>query len=364
MSKTYCKWPVIAAIIIASLIALSLIWCVARCLCCGVECCCGCLSCCNACCPSPRRRDKGGYQQAPPTPYQYQQPPPMHNPYFASGGAGNRSVAQTATFDSPSQKYNEDALPAMPSWSNASSRRIEQPHEEEDVELDKMDNRVVTSPAAQPQSERLLNQNPNYYQGQDVGSTANVGGYRGQENGSTGDIGYMGAGHAHMNAQPYQDYDQHRQQPVSPYGDQQRQQPTSPYGSQAGAATGYYTGGQTHHHDSPYSSQAAYNNVPEARSPTGYDRNPTAPAAYRSPMSGGYHVNTGGNTSPLSYMPNANDFHSGTQSPSYAQPKPYENNTSPPSYRSEVVSPISPPGVLTPGGGMGRKPVQGSFREL
>ncbi|KAI5370119.1 hypothetical protein Slin15195_G009970 [Septoria linicola] len=260
----------------------------------------------------------------------------MQNPYFASGGAGYggpRSVAQTATFESSSQKYHEDALPAMPSWSNASSRRVE--HHEDDVEMDKMESRVAASAiSAQAQKERLLSQNPNYYSGQETGSDM---GYRGQGTGSTGDIGYMGAGHAHSH---YHDYDQQRQQAMSPYDSQ-------------GGATGYYNSARLDEH-SPYGAHNTYAN----NAASGYDRNPTAPAAYRSPMSGGYDAV--GDASPLSYAPTSNDHYARVDAPSYAQPKPYENSTSPPSYRSDM----SPPGVLTPGGVAARKPVQASWREV
>ncbi|PIB01507.1 hypothetical protein CB0940_00980 [Cercospora beticola] len=396
MSKAYCKWPVIIGIVVGGLIVLSIVLCIARCLCCGVECCCACCSCFNRCCPSPRGRGERGYEQAPPTPYQnqYQPHPPMHNPYFASGGAGyrgNPSFAQTATFESSSQKVHEDSLPEMPSWKNASSRRIE--HHDDDVELEKMEKpepRVVTSPVkTQAQTERLLNQNPRYNTGQESLSTSTLAGYRGQEVGSTASLGYeggiqgqshphdfvstgamgaMSASHANMHAQPYHDYDQ------------QRQQTTSPYSSQRGAA-GYYPDARAHE-DSPYGTQNSYNNVSEPFQASGYDRNPTAPAAYQSPL------HTERQASPVSYPPQANnyyspaqaqapgysqsytsptnEYHSGTQAQtaSYAQPKLYETNTAPPSYRSEVASPTSPPDALTPGGGIGRKPVHGNWREV
>lgn len=333
----------------------------------------------------------------------------MQNPYLVSGGAAGygggsrKDVAQTATFDAPSSQkvYNEDALPAMPSWQNASSRRIEQL--EEDVELDKMDNQVVTS-SVPAQSERLLNhqqKNPNSYNnnGQQAmesppaAAAASMAGYRGQENGSTGYMGYMGAGgHAAQMDPYYRDYDQQQQQ--------QRQQNTggSPYhsSSQVGA-TGYYTGARTPQHDSPYGThQNSYHNLAEPQSPSSvyeqqqqqqHIQNPRNPTSYRSPMSGGYH--TAGNASPLSPYNNNpspigannnsnNDFYSssGMQSSSRNNYTPTNNSpyyashtTGPPSYMStnDVVSPMSPPDILTPGsggfggvsGGMGRKPVQG-----
>ncbi|KAK6432448.1 hypothetical protein LTR95_011380 [Oleoguttula sp. CCFEE 5521] len=196
MSKAYCKWPAIVGIIIGSLVALSLIWCLARCLCCGAECCCGCLSCCNACCPSPRGRKNAGYQHPPPQPYQSPYPQPYQSPQppmYASGAAGYRGP-QTATFDAPTRgggagKYNEDALPAMPSWDTAESRRVE-----EEVEMEKLSHAEHT----QAQQQRLLPQQsfasstyspqqPQYndpYASQDVGS---------------------------MHASPYHNYNEHTQ---------------------------------------------------------------------------------------------------------------------------------------------------------
>ncbi|OCK89973.1 uncharacterized protein K441DRAFT_581554, partial [Cenococcum geophilum 1.58] len=38
MAKAYCKWPVIAVIIIGSCIVLSILFCLFRCICCGAEC--------------------------------------------------------------------------------------------------------------------------------------------------------------------------------------------------------------------------------------------------------------------------------------------------------------------------------------
>jgi len=186
MTKAYCKWPAIIGIIIGSLILLSLLWCVFRCLCFGAECCCGCLSCCNACCPSRRKRRNDGYYQQPPPqsgyqPYpQYQSPQP---PIYVSGGAGYRGAptAQTATFDAPSKngQYNEDALPPMPSWDHGVSRRVE-----EEVEMEKFG-----SPQAQQES-LLPNSDGNRY-------------YSQQDN-TAGDLG-------NMHASPYHDYDQHQQ---------------------------------------------------------------------------------------------------------------------------------------------------------
>ncbi|MCJ1352254.1 MAG: hypothetical protein MMC33_002238 [Icmadophila ericetorum] len=144
MSKAYCKWPVIIAIIIASLIVASVVFCIARCLCCGAECCCACFSCCNACCPSPRRRGprEPKYQDPPqnrfqPSPYQGYQPTPAPPVYNAG--------PQFAQFDAPSGHTggsDDDALPAMPSWDTASTRKVldeNQREDPEDVELNHLD---------------------------------------------------------------------------------------------------------------------------------------------------------------------------------------------------------------------------------
>ena len=115
---------------------ISVIWCIARCLCCGVECCCGCLSCCNACCPSGRRRERSpkyaDNQAFQPSPYQGYQPTPAPPAYGAQ--------PQFAQFDVSRQgKVNEDALPAMPSWAAANSTRVAEEHKDGDVELGRLD---------------------------------------------------------------------------------------------------------------------------------------------------------------------------------------------------------------------------------
>ncbi|KAL1633045.1 hypothetical protein SLS56_003116 [Neofusicoccum ribis] len=87
---------------------------------------CNCLSCCNACCPNPRkghRRVESPPPSAFPNNQQYQSQPPMY-----SGPGWNQSnVPQYATFDvsSGDKKFNEDALPAMPTWETAKSTKVE-----------------------------------------------------------------------------------------------------------------------------------------------------------------------------------------------------------------------------------------------
>lgn len=151
-SLTLCRWPVIAAIVVASLIVLSLLTCLVRCLCCGVECCCGCFACCNACCPSPRGT-KTKYVEAPQQPQPYpaypQQQPYQYQNHMAYG------APQFATFDNPTGakggRLHEDALPVMPSWETSQTRRVEEPEEEGQQEGDIAMSPLREAPAAQPQ---------------------------------------------------------------------------------------------------------------------------------------------------------------------------------------------------------------------
>ncbi|KAI0113950.1 hypothetical protein GGR51DRAFT_472495 [Nemania sp. FL0031] len=131
-----CKWPVIALFIIAGLIILSVLWCIIRCCCCGLSCCCECfycLKCCGECCGacSPPRGKRSKYLDepfVPPNHEQYRSPAPMH-----SGFDSKPSVPQFAEFDTGNKK-DADALPAMPSWEEASSKKVL--IEEDSVEME------------------------------------------------------------------------------------------------------------------------------------------------------------------------------------------------------------------------------------
>ena len=69
-----------------------------------------------------------------PAPYQGYQP--ANNPQFAP--PPYNEPPRFAQFDAPSgKKINEDSLPAMPSWDNARTAKVEQPGE--DVEMGKLD---------------------------------------------------------------------------------------------------------------------------------------------------------------------------------------------------------------------------------
>lgn len=140
----------IALIIIGSLIIISVIWCIARCLCCGLSCCCECchcLKCCGECCgccspPNGRRRkhldepynnipDNQGYKREDPmaaSALPFDRPRPT---------TAKAEPPQYASFDvSKHGDGSEDELPAMPSWGDAESKKIHL--EEESVELQQL----------------------------------------------------------------------------------------------------------------------------------------------------------------------------------------------------------------------------------
>ncbi|CAI6339386.1 unnamed protein product [Periconia digitata] len=204
MAKAYCKkldrWPVIAAIIVGSLIVLTIVICVARCICCGVEICSCCCKCCSCCCPSGGR-DKhkrmksdpynqsgypqSGYPQAayPPAPgplhdqYRSHETPAFHPapsgpkiPIFNPQPSPHNQPKpkpeepEYAHFDVSSKPTNADSLPPMPSWNESKTIHVEEevnvPEKPNDVELDRLNhNGSVT--------------------GNSMTAAAAVGGYRG-----------------------------------------------------------------------------------------------------------------------------------------------------------------------------------------
>ncbi|KAF3387472.1 hypothetical protein F1880_001537 [Penicillium rolfsii] len=144
MAKSYCKWPVIAAIIIASVIIIGIIGCIINCLCCGYQCC---KCCCGCCCPSGRRRNKQPKYYDQPTPYKHQPPPPpppnQPNPHTAYQPSPAppvyRGAVQTATFDNPKSSpanIDEDALPHMPTWAAAVAKHVEDHSHRDEVEME------------------------------------------------------------------------------------------------------------------------------------------------------------------------------------------------------------------------------------
>ncbi len=142
------RWPVIIGIIVASLVIISLLWCCVRCLCCGLSCCCDCFSCCGI--GGGRNRNRGDKYADPPqnfqpAPYQgyqpppaqgYQQPPnqgygpgPINQGYNPTRQQPVYEPPQFAQFDVSKKPVNDDALPPMPSWENATSQKVLEEHD-------------------------------------------------------------------------------------------------------------------------------------------------------------------------------------------------------------------------------------------
>lgn len=158
------------------------------------------------------------YQQYP----QYSGPvPPTYNPQPSPYRGPT-----TATFDAPTKTphYNEDALPSMPSWDNAATRRVEEEHVEMD-RLDAHDSQQQHLLAGQDQQTRYSQQGHTYGEqyGQQTASPLYSGqheqGYRQQShyNNHQYDNQYGQQEHAYagdvgnMSAAPYHDYSQHQQ---------------------------------------------------------------------------------------------------------------------------------------------------------
>lgn len=205
------RWPVIALIIIAALMLFSIIWCIARCVCCGLSCCCECcycLKCCGNCCgccdpPKGRRRKylDEPYKNLPPD-QGYQAHDPMStgalpfasrpDPSVKSPTANNPpQYAQFATFDVSKKDEGEDSLPAMPTWGDAESKKVEAMQAVELQDLKKTEGStgpaapLMTgiSPAVTPQSRTPVNGASPYGV---PGSQAAASGYLGAAPGANG----------------------------------------------------------------------------------------------------------------------------------------------------------------------------------
>lgn len=352
MSQAYCKWPVIAAIIVGSLVVISIIWCCARCLCCGAECCCGCLSCFNRCCPSPRggkRGGGGGYEKPPLMPYQYQIPRPMY------------MGAQTARFDASSGgrggKVHDDALPAMPTWSTATSHKVED--ESEALEMEKLEQQNPTTALLQPQH-RVESEMA----------------YSGHEDGDM----------AEMHAEPYRSPYQSQAQTGSYYGQQVAAYPaqSQSYNAQTNAyqsqGTGYHQPQNSYYAQQQQQAPSPYESQPQTQS--AYEATPTSPYEVQNPYQP-YAAHSQPQHQYQTQQQYANPV-SPTSTTSTAYPPTYHTNQPPSTYgagsaygAAYSAGPpgyqTAPPSVASPsqqyaqpqaGYGLGRKPVSGSWRDV
>jgi hypothetical protein len=384
------RWPVIVAIIVGGIIAFSVVWCIARCICCGAECAICCCKCCTCCCGSSgsshkrMKSDAKGYP--PPQPYpqqpypqqsyppqqpyaspniyaearsfappppppapvntQYSQPTPrlerqptnpnfnpQINPKFAPKSP---EQPQFATFDAHSKPVNEDALPQMPSWSDARDVHVQVeeeavPEKRGDVEMDRLNYNG---------SAQQLGMNS-------MAAGAAGAGMRGSPGGTRGSPGGQG------------------RSPVSPndgYGFPAQSQNTSPpYGASPYGQTGYDRG------PSPAQNQ---NISPASYGQNSYDRRPSPAVSYSQYSQGSDQYERRAQQAPYVAplqpynMDELNSAHQSYMSPAPA-PDRY-NSPAPPSYHTNAprnpdpyayaptpVQPYNQPNSSTPGYGNG-----------
>lgn len=154
-STNTSRWPVIAAIIIASLIVLSIVTCIARCCCCGYSCCCSCFSflkCCDCCgdsCAGKKNKpmkhlDEPGSFGAPAYNQGYKAPEPMMGGALPAKSAAPTyaqfEVGKNGLYTDPvATPLSEDALPPMPSWDSAAKKHVLEEDEKNGVELGALD---------------------------------------------------------------------------------------------------------------------------------------------------------------------------------------------------------------------------------
>jgi hypothetical protein len=143
MQAAYCKWPVIALIVIGGLIIASVLWCIIRCACCGLSCCCECFQClkccgnCCGCCDPPRgtphkHLDNDRFGPTAGSKQAYHSQAPMAFPTSRVP-----EPPQYAEFDVSKRNHgDDDALPAMPNWDGAGKKKVLV--EDDDVEMDQL----------------------------------------------------------------------------------------------------------------------------------------------------------------------------------------------------------------------------------
>ncbi|KAF2149639.1 hypothetical protein K461DRAFT_324102 [Myriangium duriaei CBS 260.36] len=360
MSKAYCKWPVIAGIIIGSLILLSVLYCVVQIICCGAQCC-FCLAsisrclCCG-CCRGSGRGNRGGDNYdghvknngyVRPADYNTSyQPSYMAQGQYASQPAPHYGPPSTATFDAPTKntrRANEDALPAMPSWSDAQSRRVEDHHSaHDDVEMGKLNN----AGQSEPMLPKFESDDYAYARGDSahgIGSNSH----------NTGDLG-LGAGA--MATSPYRDT----------YSRQDTYRGSSPaptYHTHQQYGQGNRGYGQAQTYDSPYNN---------------YDHNPSTTTAVGTAYTAAHTAQPYSPT--RSAQPQQQQSYNAqrTQSPTYApqqqqqqqhgysapQQSQQQGYTAYPGQASYQAHEPTSPSVYSSVPETTRKPVQGSWRDV
>ncbi|KAL6710641.1 hypothetical protein ACN47E_007698 [Coniothyrium glycines] len=406
MAKNYCKWPVIVGIIVGSLILISVITCIARCICCGGG------------------GGRSGHKRvkSEPTPsYPTYGAPPV-NPYaqahtdtrlpsidtrpvnqqYRSNAMPSFGVAPTpkperpqfATFDSTRAVVNDDALPAMPTWKDGRDVHVaveEQPIPEKrgDVEMDRLNhngsitNSSVTGMAAVPGARRSPNSGrspvspigdsygfPPGYQNGPAPQRNSPGPYNAQEDyrrGSPGpnssllaggtyaqsqSYGHMSPAASHPQPQPYDSYSDHDQyaQPAALNNHQARHDPYDQRDYYDDHAESYHSPApqpqpqpQPHYQASHSPYTDPYNGP--APPPGASAAAAAAAAAQRSytPLSApSYHAPSIASTSPV--YPGQQTYNAAAAAPAYpAQQQQQQLQQQQPSYQAFQPSPVRNP---------------------
>lgn len=336
--------------------------------------------------PSPQPYPQQPYSNAPANPYaearsfapppppppqidtQYQSHPtpafnPQTNPKFARPVSPEQP--QYATFDAHSKPVNEDALPAMPSWNNARSVRVEVeeeavPEKRGDVEMDR------------------LNYNGSVSNTSTAGVAAGIvgSGMRESPELARSPVSPMQSTDAYGFPAGYQNQYDRQGSPA------QNQNISPAYGMNAGYAQNDYNRGpspaqsysQYSQASDPYDRRSPAQNQPYSQ-PYNTTQPPYNPPSerYNSPAPPSYHTTA----NPYSYVPAPN--------PEYIQPRSntpgYGNRSGNGAYdpvpnRSQTTTPSAYPGQQTyqafqpqaaqgqQYSGVTRKPVEGSLRDV
>ncbi|KAL7629288.1 hypothetical protein AAE478_000808 [Parahypoxylon ruwenzoriense] len=267
MQASFCKWPVIALIIIGGLIIISIVWCIVRCACCGLSCCCQCcycLKCCGECCGccDPPRGKRHKYLDDPFIPPNHEANQGYRSQAPMTPSVPATTVPQYAEFD-VSGKKDADALPEMPTWEGGKSRKVLV--EDESVEME---------PLKKP--ENLQNVVPGQNAVPSAGIVSHtttpspVSGNRGPygpPQGQGGPNGYMAASRAETepyaaNGQGYNDYN------YNGYGQASQDNMNQVYGMATGAM-----GRRTPHQDynNGYGKGAVDQMCPQSQTPRPYN---------------------------------------------------------------------------------------------
>jgi hypothetical protein len=321
-------------------------------------------ACCNACCPSPRKRghklpqDDGyrpPYSSSNPNaaPYQSHPPPVYHSHQVPAAPA----APQFATFDvsSSNKSSNPDALPSMPSWDTAAQKKVEYYEDPSDtVEMNDLGHNAQHPPGTADSQQAMLT-------GGAAGAAA-AGGLR---------PGMYARGGSHSpGMSPVDERSSYNSQYSSGHPGGQHY-PTasdvSGYGAGGGAATGGYRGAApAPPHQQSYSPYG--DRTPSHTSPTRQDfpqygghQQQSPPQQQYTPYGAGYSQNSGPRSPPM----RSNYSGSTAAEPSSEYPDAYR----PAQQMHDPDSYVQRQPTWNGGGGgggdqMGRKPVNGSWRDI